>query len=124
MPMDTSPLTIRDARAPLRNDEYGVARVGNSQVLLDIVIREYQRGLRPEEIAQAYSTLTTLDVEGVISYYLQHRDEVDRYLAARREQAERQRQEIEAAQPDRADLRAKLLTRKAQMEQSHASARQ
>jgi hypothetical protein len=46
---------------------------------------------------------------------------VDEYLQTRREEAERLRQVIEAKQPNRAELREKLLARKALMEREHAS---
>lgn len=116
-------LTLQTVPAPLRTDEYGVVRVGDSQVLLDVVIREFKNGARPEEIAEAYSTLKLADVYGAITYYLHHRVEIDEYLQARREDAQRLRQEIEAKQSGEPDLRAKLLSRKAQMDQGHASAR-
>lgn len=114
-------LTIRTEPVPLRTDEHGVVRVGNSQVLLDVVIREFNNGADPEGIVHGYSTLELADVYAVISYYLRRRKEVDEYLSARREEAARLRQEIEAKQPGRADLRTKLLARKAQMELEHAS---
>lgn len=115
------PLTIHSDRNPLRVDEQGVIRVGDSQVLLDIVIREFNNGAEPETIAQGYPTLDLADVYGVIAYYLRHRKEVDDYLDSRRQEAERLRQEIESKQPDRAELRAKLLARKAQLKLAHAS---
>ena len=114
-------LTLHSDPLPLRVDEHGVIRVGDSQVLLDIVIREFQNGAEPEAIAHGYSTLRLADVYAVIAYYLRHQQEVDQYLHARRDEAERLRQEIEAKQPDRMDLRARLLARKAQMELEHAS---
>ena len=46
---------------------------------------------------------------------------IDEYIQVRRSQAETLRREIEAARPDLADLRARLLARQAQMEQRHAS---
>jgi len=116
-------LTIHADPVALRTDEYGAVRVGDSQVLLDVVIREFNNGACPEEIAHAYSTLTLADVYAVIAYYLRHRAEVDAYLQARREDAEKLRHEIEATQPGRSELRAKLLARKAQLEQGHASLR-
>jgi uncharacterized protein (DUF433 family) len=106
---------------PLRTDEYGAIRVGSSQVLLDVVIRAFQNGACPEDIAHGYSTLELADVYAVIAYYLRHGEQVDDYLQARRDQADKLRLEIEAMQPDRAHLRSKLLARKAQMEQGHAS---
>ena len=112
-------LTIQTDPIPLRVDEHGVIRVGDSQVLLDIVIREFNNGAEPEAISQGYPTLHLADVYGVIAYYLRHRKEIDDYIQDRREEAEKLRQEIEAKQPNRAELRAKLLARKAQIE--HAS---
>jgi uncharacterized protein (DUF433 family) len=115
------PFTIQTDPVPLRVDEHGVIRVGNSQVLLDVVIREFNNGADPEAIAHGYSTLQLADVYAVIAYFLRHRQEVDSYLHARREEAEKLRQEIEAKQPSRAELRSKLLARKAQLELDHAS---
>jgi uncharacterized protein (DUF433 family) len=115
------PLIIHPEPVPLRTDEYGVIRVGDSQVVLDIVIRAFNNGADPESIVHGYPTLNLADVYAAIAYYLRHRKEVDDYLQARQEEAERLRQEIEAKQPDRAELREKLLARKAQMELEHAS---
>jgi uncharacterized protein (DUF433 family) len=120
--MPNMPLTIQTEAVPLRTDEYGVIRVGDSQVVLDIVIRAFNNGADPESIVHGYPTLNLGDVYAAIAYYLRHRKEVDEYLQSRRDEAERLRQEIEAKQPDRAPLRNKLMARKAQMEREHASA--
>jgi len=114
-------LTIHTDPTPLRVDEHGVIRVGGSQVLLDIVIREFNNGAEPEAIAHGFPTLDLADVYCVIAYYLRHRKDVDDYLHARRQEAEKLREEIEAQQTNRAELRAKLLARKAQMELADAS---
>jgi hypothetical protein len=58
----TMPLTLRTDPVPLRMDEHGVIRVGDSQVLLDIVIREFNNGADPEGIAHGYPTLDLADV--------------------------------------------------------------
>jgi uncharacterized protein (DUF433 family) len=118
---DTMAVTIQTDPIPLRVDEYGVIRVGNSQVLLDLVIREFNNGAEPEAIAHGYPTLDLADVYGVIAYYLRHPKDIDDYLRTRGQEAEKLRQEIEAKQPSRVELRAKLLARKAQMELAHAS---
>jgi uncharacterized protein (DUF433 family) len=114
-------LTVAALPVPLRTDEHGAIRVGASQVLLDVVIREFKNGADPESIVHAYSTLALADVYAVIAYYLRHREEVDAYLRVRRTEAEKLRQEIEATQPDRGEFRAKMLARRAQREQGHAS---
>ena len=95
-------LTIQNDPVPLRIDEQGVVRVGDSQVLLDIVIREFNNGAAPEAIAHGYPTLHLADVYGVIAYYLRHPAEIDDYLGGRRQEAEKLRQEIEGRQPSRA----------------------
>jgi uncharacterized protein (DUF433 family) len=115
------PLAIHTDPVPLRTDENGVIRVGESQVLLDVVVREFNNGADPEGIARGHSTLKLADVYAVIAYYLQHRPEVDAYLRARQEEAARLRQEIEARQPSWTEVRAELLARKAQTELAHAS---
>jgi uncharacterized protein (DUF433 family) len=114
-------LMIHTDSNPLRVHEDGVIRVGESRVLLDIVIHEFNNGAEPESIAHGYPTLNLADVYGVIAYYLRHRKDVDEYIDTRRQEAEKLRQEIEAKQPSRVELRAKLLARKAQMELAHAS---
>ncbi|SRR5712692_8926755 len=115
------PLAIHTDSVPLRVDEYGVIRVGDSQVLLDVVVREFENGASPEEIARAYSTLQLADVYAAIAYYLRHKADIEGYLRTRKTEAEKLQQEIEATQPERASLRAKLLARRASMEQAHAS---
>jgi uncharacterized protein (DUF433 family) len=114
-------VTIHTDPLPLRVDEHGAIRVGDSQVLLDIVVREFENGAGPEEITHAYSTLRLADVYAVIAHYLRHQEDVQEYLRSRKAEAERLQHEIEAKQPDRAGLRAKLLARRASMEQAHAS---
>src|SRR5262249_11784137 len=121
---NTMTLTVQAEPVPLRTDEHGVLRVGDSQVLLDTVIEEYSNGSTPEEIVSAYDTLKLADVYAAIAYYLRHQKEVDGYLRARRAAAEKRWQEIEARQPDRANLRARLLARRAQRDQEHASPRE
>jgi uncharacterized protein (DUF433 family) len=114
-------LTIEIDPTPLRVDEHGAVRVGASQVLLDIVIREFHNGAEPEAIVQGYPTVDLADVYHIFAYYLRHRKEVEKYIDARRQQSETLRQQIEAQQSSRVELRAKLLARKAQSELAHAA---
>lgn len=95
---------------PLTTDPQGVVRVAGTRVTLDTVVEVYEAGSRPEEIAQHYPSLAVADVYAVITYYLRHRDEVQEYLARRREQAEEVRREAEAGR-DREGLRQRLLER-------------
>jgi uncharacterized protein (DUF433 family) len=106
---------------PLRDEDGGTIRVGESNVTLDVVIHEFRNGLDPESIARAYSTLRVADVYAVIAYYLANQEAVDEYLRTRKAQAESLRQEIEAGQSSRDEFRDTLLKRRAQMEQPNAS---
>jgi len=106
---------------PLRVDETGTIRIGESQILLEVIVREYEEGADPESIASAYPPLQVAEVYAAIAYYLRHRSELDAYLRRREEQAAKLRQEIEARHKGRADLRRRLEARRAQQEPGHAS---
>ena len=96
---------------PIKADETGVLRVGNTRVLLDLVVHAFNAGSTPEEIVLAYDTLRLEDVYLVIGYYLRHRAELDAYLAERQREADAYQAEAEARFPY-AKLRAKLLARR------------
>jgi uncharacterized protein (DUF433 family) len=102
-------ITIHAEAPPLRQEASGAIRVGNSRVLLELVIRAYLDGATPEAIVQRYPTTTLEDVYAVVAYYLRHRAEVERYLAEREQTAEAVRQRIEARQGDLAEVRRRTL---------------
>jgi uncharacterized protein (DUF433 family) len=95
---------------PLTTDPQGVIRVGGTRVTLDTIVEVYEAGSRPEEIARHYPSVDLADVFAVITYYLRHREEVQEYLARRREHAAAVRRENEAGR-DRENLRQRLLDR-------------
>lgn len=101
--------TLQAETAPLREDAAGALRVGESRVLLELVIRAFQDGATPETIVQRYSTLALSDVYAVVAYYLRHPSEVEGYLARREQKAEEVRQRIESQQGDLSEIRARLL---------------
>lgn len=101
-------IPIQADSPPLREDSDGALRVGNSRVLLEMVIRAFQDGSTPEAIIQRYSTLSLSDVYAVIAYYLRHRNEVDEYLAQREQKAASVRQQIESRQGDLSEIRSRL----------------
>lgn len=47
--------TVQTEAPPLREDATGALRVGNSRVLLELVVRAFQDGATPETIVQRYS---------------------------------------------------------------------
>ncbi len=94
---------------PLRTDDQGVIRIGNTRVRLDTVVGAFETGASAEEIADDYP-LQIDDVYAVITYYLRYRDEVRVYLEGQRRQADAVRRENEA-RFDHRGLRERLLAR-------------
>jgi len=90
-------MEILEQDVPLRTDEHGVVRVGNTRVLFALVVRSFRRGHTPEEIVRQYTTLSLADTYGAVSYYLQHQNQVEDYLEARNEKAEEVRRKLEEA---------------------------
>jgi uncharacterized protein (DUF433 family) len=82
---------------PIYEDPPGVFRVGKSRVLLELVIRAFQRGQTPEGIVQSFDTLSLPDVYAVVSYYLANPATINTYLATCDQKAEAMRQKLEAA---------------------------
>jgi uncharacterized protein (DUF433 family) len=97
---------------PLREDASGALRVGQSRVLLELVIRAFQDGATPETIVQRYDTLALADVYAVIACYLRHPKEVTAYLDDRERQAGQIEQRMAAQADDLAEIRARLLSRR------------
>jgi uncharacterized protein (DUF433 family) len=94
---------------PLREDETGAIRVGNSRVLLELVIRAFQDGASFESIVQRYSTLLLSDVYTTIGYYLPHQEAVEAYLNHREQLAQSVEQKLSSIQPDLSLIRSRLL---------------
>ncbi|HEX8596976.1 MAG TPA: DUF433 domain-containing protein [Chloroflexia bacterium] len=89
---------IETEQVPLHLDESGSIRVGDTRVLLELVINAHNTGTAPEQIVETYPTLDLADVYDVIAYYLRHRREIDGYIEERQIEAEELREEIEAGQ--------------------------
>ncbi len=107
---------------PLREDEQGAIRIGNTRVLLDLVIHEFRNGATPEGIVESYDALALPDVYAILSYYLRHPDPIDAYLRRRELEAQEVQMKIEASQPPRPNLRAVLMARAKAKEPAHAPA--
>jgi len=93
--VDFEPLSVA---VPLREDPPGVFRVGESRVLLELVLRAFQRGESPEGIVRSYQTLHLADVYTIIGRYLVNPAPFDNYLRICNEQSDAVRREIETAQ--------------------------
>jgi hypothetical protein len=85
---------------------------------LDLVIDQFERGRTPEQIVREYDALRLADVYASIAYYMRHRDEVSRYLARRKAEAEALQVRVQVNHP--ALGRAELLARRAAAESAHA----
>lgn len=104
-------LAVEILPLPLRADEYGVMRIGETRVRLDTVIIAWQQGESPEQIVENFDVLDLAEVYAVISYYLHHRTEVDEYMALNQAEGERLRTEHERRFPA-AGIRERLLARR------------
>ncbi len=109
--VDLGPLTVE---VPLREDPLGVFRVGESRVLLELVIGAFKRGETPEAIVRSYRALRLADVYAVISRYLANPVPFDEYLRHIADPADAIRRTIEASQrpgPTREELLARAAVR-------------
>jgi len=105
-------LTKTDTMAvPLRIDAFGVMYVGRTRVPLDTVVRAYDQGTSPEEIALRFTALDLADIYAVIGYYLKHRDEIEDYLRRRKAFRDEVRRQVEA-KFNPAGIRERLLARR------------
>ena len=101
-------LVLERETPPLRQDETGAVRIGNSRVLLETVIRAFQDGASPDSIVQRYSTLSLSDVYNTIGYYLRHQEAIEAYLTQREQLAESLQQRLSSVQPDLSLIRTRL----------------
>ena len=106
-----SQLLVDAVPVPLRIEETGTVRVGNTRVTLDTIIYACKGGDSPEQIAEGFDTVPLADIYAVINYYLRHRDEVDAYLERRKREADEIRAKWEALHPQDG-LRERLLARR------------
>jgi len=113
-------LPIQAVAVPLFDDGQGGLRVTGTRVLLERIVHAFEDGATPEGIVQSYDTLHLADVYAVLAWYLRHKEEVEGYLNNRADEADAIRRKIEANQPDRTELRARLMARRTQKEVVHA----
>ena len=104
---------------PLRLDESGTVRVGNTRITMDLIVEQYENGMTPEDMVRAYDTLELADVYGALAYYLRHQEEVSAYLRRREEDAAAIQAEIEGERPRIS--KDELIARRSAMEKADAS---
>jgi uncharacterized protein (DUF433 family) len=92
----------------LKRWDDGSIRVGDTRVLVDLVVAAFNEGRTPEEIVINYPTLKLTEVYNAIAYYLENRDQIDAYIATRAAEAEVLWATIES-DSNQKNLREKLL---------------
>jgi uncharacterized protein (DUF433 family) len=104
---------VLDSR-PINKEPTGAWRVGNSRVLVEIVIRAFDDGATPEAICMSYPSVSLPEVYDLIAYYLRHREEIQAYLHERDRTADELRAKWEVEHGAKfAGLKEKLLARRA-----------
>jgi uncharacterized protein (DUF433 family) len=73
--------------------------VAGTRVSLDSIVYAFLAGQTAEAMAQSFPVLTLEQVYGAVAYYLAHRQEIDEYLAAQRDDFEAKRAAARAADP-------------------------
>ena len=106
-------LVIAAEPAPLETNVDGVVQVGKTRVTLDTVVAAFKQGMTAEEIAYRYPSLKLADVYATIAFYLNHQQDVERYLQQRQKQAQEVRK-MNETKFDPQGLRDRLFARKAE----------
>ena len=96
---------------PLAAGSDGVVRVTGTRVSLETVVAAFDLGATAEEIVQKYPSLELAAVYAVISYVLDHRQDVETYMAKRREYARAMQEQIERDSSP-VGIRKRLLARR------------
>lgn len=79
---------------PLTSTADGTIKISGTRVSLDSVVFNYRQGATAEEIAMRFPGLRLADIHSCIAYFLNHQEEVDKYLADREQSAADLRQRI------------------------------
>ena len=77
----------------------GVYRVAGTRVSLDSIVYAFVSGQSAESIAQSFPVLTHEQVYAAITFYLAHREEIDRHLEAQEQDYEAKRTAARAEDP-------------------------
>ena len=73
--------------------------VTQTRVSLDSIVYAFLSGQSAESIAQDFPVLSLEQVYGAITFYLGHREDLDRYMDARRQDFDTARQAARDADP-------------------------
>ncbi len=84
---------------PLRLDEAGRWRVGNTRIPIETVIIAFQQGSSPEQIVENFDVLQLAHVYQIVGYYLEHQAELDNYMTQYVAEGDAIRHQMEALYP-------------------------
>jgi len=93
----------------------GTIRITGSRVTLDSIVHHFKMGATAEQIAHKFPPVELADIYAAITYYLNHRDEVEAYLREQEAEADAVQQRIESDphyQETVAEIRERLLARR------------
>jgi uncharacterized protein (DUF433 family) len=108
---DIAPLLVPLTRLP-----NGTLRVTGTRIALESVVESFKDGASPELIVRWYDSLNLPDVYAIVSYYLNHTEEVETYLREQYAAEEEIRRKIAAEMPIPAELRERIRSARARME--------
>lgn len=87
-------LALEPLALPLVADDHVVIFVRGTRTPIDVLIYEYRAGATADDSASAYPSVRLADVHAVLSYYLLHQQDVDRYLEEQERRSDEQRQTV------------------------------
>ena len=79
--------------------QHDIYRITGTRISLDSIVYAWQAGQSAETIAQSFQTLTLEQVYGAITFYLAHREEINRYLQQQHNDYQAKRQATRDADP-------------------------
>ena len=94
----------------LTRNPYGEIRLTGHRIGLLHIVDRYNQGDSPETISRAYPALSLDLIHKVVAFYRDHQDDVDSYVAATRQEIDRQ-----AAMPSPGPTLAELRRRRESM---------
>ena len=97
---------------PLHTDDDGVLRIRDTRITLHTIISTYKIGESPEDIHEAFPSITLADIYMLIAYYLANRETVDTYIQAIDKATDKRHKEIMSIQsyPTKSNLQGRLKT--------------
>jgi uncharacterized protein (DUF433 family) len=93
--------------------ENGKAYIQGTGYKVRILVEEYLSGMRPEDMEREHSRLTLSQIHGALTYYYDHKEEMDKEIEELDQLEKRLRAEYEKS-PAAEKLRQAMKERKAQ----------